>query len=173
MTRLYCRPVVMGIDPGLAHTGAAIVEGRTCTHTETIRTTPADGNTEQRAARIVQHLAALLPTHRVTHVALERWTYHGRGTTQGTITAFLVGMCAALALVGDCPDVKLYDPLDWGRTLTGHAARTKQGVARAVSLRLGMPFKATGGGHMTDAIGLAIVRADELEPTNLRHSEAK
>ena len=155
--------VIMGIDPGLASTGVAVICGDMYLHGRVLKTVPQSGSILKRIQTIVHDVVLIQKTYGVRHVSIERWAYQGHGSTQTTTTNMLIGALTSLTFCEPFPKVYTHDPLHWGRQLTGRAKRSKSDVAAAINIRLGVKLTAKAGGHLTDAIGLAIVLQDQLK----------
>ena len=157
-------PVIMGIDPGLANTGVALICGDMYLHGQVLKTSPRAGaSILVRIQTIVKDCLLLQKTYGANCISIERWSFQGHGTDQSTTTNMLIGALSSMTFCEPYPMVYTQDPLHWGRQLTGFTKRSKQDVANIVNMRLSVRLTAKAGGHLTDALGLALVLQDQLK----------
>jgi crossover junction endodeoxyribonuclease RuvC len=145
---------LLGIDPGLANTGWAVIDSAShIVAAGTIRTRP--GSTAPRLQQIVTELRTVVDASPVGEAALEE-LFMGRNATSVIGVAQARGaILAALAAAG--VPVFEYKPAQVKVVLTGYGKADKQQLARVVALQ------ATGGGtmdnHATDAAAIALCHA--------------
>lgn len=154
---------VLGIDPGLASTGWAIVErssstairlvGHGCIRTE------ANADDIARLAIIASSIAdALRGNHSVSTVAMERWSRY-RANEAGTDAHFKLGLacgaCAAACSQSSVAVVSRLDAQGWRRAIGLDRAASKSDVQRRVQaiLRLREVIRPQ---HASDAAAIAI-----------------
>lgn len=154
--------VIMGIDPGLMNTGVAVICGDMYLHGQVLKTKVGSGSVLKRIQTIGNDVIRIIQTYNVKAISIERFAYHGHGVTTTASMNQLIGSFYLLTYMEPHPRVFTHDPLRWGLQLTGHPKRTKSDVAAVVNMRLGVRLTARAGGHLTDAIGLALVLQDQL-----------
>lgn len=146
-------PLVLGIDPGLASTGYALVESVSgklrCRDHGVVRTSPRTPH-EQRLRHIHDEIAALLVTD-VTGVAIESWFIH-------PVSKAAMGMAEArgaalVAIAGAGVTVQEYSPNTVKQSVTGSGSADKQQVRAMVERLLGVRPTTD---HAADAMALAI-----------------
>jgi crossover junction endodeoxyribonuclease RuvC len=126
--------IVIGIDPGMAATGLAVValgEGGAprVTHAETVRT-PAGAAEAARLGTIHRAVAGALSSHRAEAVALERLLW-GRNVGSAMSVARASGAVMVAAADARVP-VHEYAPLEVKMAVTGDGGARKQDVRRAL-----------------------------------------
>ena len=147
---------VLGIDPGYATTGYAVIErtrgGLTPVAIGAIRTFPAD-HQARRLAQLREDLLALIAEHGPGSVALERVFFSANAHT-----AMAVGQASgvAMATAGEAGlDVTEYTPTEVKQSVTGSGRAPKQQIQTMVAalLHLSEPPKPADA---ADACALAI-----------------
>jgi len=156
--------VVMGIDPGFAHTGFGVVrlEGNRLAAVDGgVIEAPPGEPPEQRLARIHSSVAELMRWHEPESVALED-LYFGKNVRSaiGVGQARGVAMLAAAESGARCFD---YTPQAVKMAVCGHGGADKRQVQQMVSslLRLPEPPKSD---HAADALAVAICHAGHVRP---------
>ncbi|MEA2300289.1 MAG: crossover junction endodeoxyribonuclease RuvC [Solirubrobacteraceae bacterium] len=148
--------IVLGIDPGLAHTGFGVVRrdgARLCALDGGVIATPAQPPVERRLARIQAEIEAILDCHEPGAVALED-LYFGANVR----SAFAVGqargvvMAAAGARGIACHS---YTPQQVKNAVCGSGRAGKDQVGRMVAVLLSLAEPA-GSDHAADALAVAI-----------------
>jgi len=129
--------IILGIDPGVAIVGYAVVEARGDTlrmiACDVIRT-PAGLPLAPRLQQIYYHLDALLTTYRPQEAAMEE-LFFGRNVS----TAIAVGQArgvALLALANSGLSIAEYTPNEVKLAVTGYGAAKKDQVGEMVRLLL-------------------------------------
>lgn len=146
--------MLLGIDPGLANTGWAVIDtGSRIVAAGTIRTRP--GSTAPRLQQIVTELRGVISGVAVGEAALEE-LFMGRNATSVIGVAQARGaILAALAAAG--VPVFEYKPAQVKIVLTGYGKADKQQLARVVAMQ------ATGDAamdnHAIDAAAIALCHA--------------
>jgi crossover junction endodeoxyribonuclease RuvC len=156
--------VVIGIDPGFAHTGFGVVRAsgsRLEAVDGGVIESPPNLPAEQRLARIHGSVAELISVHRPKAVALEQ-LYFGKNVRSaiGVGQARGVVMLAAAEHGTGCFD---YTPQAVKLAVCGSGAADKRQVQRMVAtlLRLGGPPRSD---HAADALAVAICHAAHARP---------
>jgi crossover junction endodeoxyribonuclease RuvC len=152
--------VVLGIDPGTAHTGFGVVlaRGRTLAALDggVIGTGP-DEPLERRLARIHARLTDLITEHSPDAMAIEE-LYFG----QNARTAFAVGQARGVALLSaglaGIPCFS-YTPQAVKQSVCGHGGAAKDQVQRMVGALLALP-EPPEPDHAADALAVAICHAN-------------
>jgi crossover junction endodeoxyribonuclease RuvC len=151
---------VLGIDPGLAHTGFGVVArraGRLVALDGGVIRTGARGTPERRLALLHARVTALLAEHRPEAVALEALFFG-----QNARSAFAVGQArgAVLLAAGQagvaCVD---YTPQQVKGAVCGAGRAAKDQVGRMVQALLGLPDPPRPD-HAADALAVAICHAN-------------
>ena len=155
--------VIMGIDPGLYSTGVAVIRGGDYLHGTVLQPKGFQGSVLRRIQVIVHNVLVIQQTYRVNALSIERFAYHGHSTTTTSSMNMLIGALSSLTFCDPHPKCFTHDPLRWGQQLLGTRARKKADVATIISLRLGINLTSKGGGHLTDALGLALVLQDQMK----------
>jgi crossover junction endodeoxyribonuclease RuvC len=155
-------PKVLGLDPGVAVTGVAVVE-RAGGHlrlvvADAIRT-PAELPQARRLARLRVELADLLSRHRPGVVAVERLFFNANAKT-----AMSVGQASGVALACAAEmdaEVVDYTPLEVKQSVVGFGGADKRQVGRMVAamLKLDAPPRPPDA---ADACALAICHLNRM-----------
>jgi crossover junction endodeoxyribonuclease RuvC len=128
---------VLGVDPGTAAVGLAVVANGTkpvIVWTETLRT-PADLAPEARLRRLHQGVYEAIQAHHPAVMALERLMW-GRNTESAMGVARASGV-AMLAAAEAGIAVEEYAPLEVKMAVTGVGNATKDAVRRSLRLLVG------------------------------------
>jgi crossover junction endodeoxyribonuclease RuvC len=158
--------VVMGIDPGLAHTGFGVVRvagGRMSAVDGGVVDSSADAPPGERLSRIHESLAELIAWHEPAAVALED-LYFGKNVRSATAVgqARGVAMLAAAQAGVPCFD---YTPQAVKMSVCGSGAADKQQVQHMVGALLSLP-KPPESDHAADALAVAICHASHTRPAH-------
>lgn len=131
---------VMGVDPGLARCGVAVVDGdarrSALTAHELIRT-GADDDAAQRLAVVHDRVTELIATWRPDVLAMERLLFNANATSAMAV-AQAVGVILLAAAHADLV-VAHYTPTQVKATVTGHGDAEKAQVTYLVSAQLRLP----------------------------------
>jgi crossover junction endodeoxyribonuclease RuvC len=152
--------VVLGIDPGTAHTGYGVVHARgsrlAALDGGEIATGPADP-LERRLTRIHARVCDLISEHRPDAVAVEQ-LYFG----QNARSAFAVGQARGVVLLSaglaGIPCFS-YTPQAVKQAVCGSGGAAKDQVQRMVGALLELP-EAPSSDHAADALAVAICHAN-------------
>ncbi len=147
---------ILGVDPGLAHTGWGLIEGHTnrlkhITH-GTIHT---DANNEQsdRLLKIFTDVNSLIKEYEPVFVAVEA-LYFAKNRRSGIPVAEARGVILLAAAVSSLP-ARSYTPLEIKQALTGNGRAEKQQVQEMVKFMLGLS-SIPKPDHASDALAAAI-----------------
>jgi crossover junction endodeoxyribonuclease RuvC len=152
--------VVLGIDPGLAHTGFGVVArrgARLAALDGGVVATSASLAPERRLAALFARMDELLDEHEPEAVALEALFFG-----QNVRTAFAVGQARGVVLLAagrrglPCTD---YTPQQVKGAVCGTGRAPKEQVGRMVQALLGLPA-APAPDHAADALAVAICHAN-------------
>jgi crossover junction endodeoxyribonuclease RuvC len=151
--------LIVGIDPGLAGTGFALLaEPNHVVACGTVVTIP--GREGPRLIAITNHLRALIAEHHPAEASLEE-LFMGRNATSAIGVAQARG--AILAVLEECGvPVFQYKPAQVKIVLTGYGKADKHQIARMIAAQVKMP---EGSGHARldeharDAIAIAVCHA--------------
>jgi crossover junction endodeoxyribonuclease RuvC len=146
--------LLLGIDPGLANTGWALIDEQSrVVGCGTIKTSP--GPTGPRLLHIVGELQRVLAAHRVCEAALEE-LFMGRNATSAVAVAQARGaILAALAAAG--VPVHEYKPAQVKAVLTGYGKAGKEQMQRMVDVQVGSHARMDD--HAADAAAIALCHA--------------
>jgi len=147
--------LILGIDPGLAGTGFALLSGpATVLSSSTLLTTP--GRDGARLLKITRHLRALLAEHSPAEASLEE-LFMGRNATSAIGVAQARG--AILAVLEEC-DIPVfeYKPAQVKIVLTGYGKADKEQIARMLAAQVALPDGKLDD-HALDAIAIAVCHA--------------
>lgn len=144
--------LILGIDPGLAATGFALLtEGGDLVTSGTLRTSP--GAAGRRLVHIATELEVLLSRFRVGEAALEE-LFMGRNRTSAMGVAQARGV-VLLTLAKASVPVFEYKPAQVKSSLTGYGMATKAQLGRMLGLQMAGIGKEMDD-HAADAVALAV-----------------
>jgi crossover junction endodeoxyribonuclease RuvC len=148
-------PLILGIDPGLAGTGFALLYGTgqvlSCS---TIVTNP--GPDGARLLKITRHLRELLAENPPGEASLEE-LFMGRNATSAIGVAQARG--AILAVLEECGvPVYEYKPAQVKIVLTGYGKADKEQIARMLAAQVKLPDGKLDD-HALDAVAIAVCHA--------------
>src|SRR6266699_796604 len=148
-------PLILGIDPGLAGTGFALLSGPlTVLSSTTVVTTP--GPDGARLLKITRHLRDLLAQNSPGEASLEE-LFMGRNATSAIGVAQARG--AILMVLEECGiPVFEYKPEQVKIVLTGYGKADKQQTARMLAAQVKLPDGKLDT-HALDAIAIAVCHA--------------
>ncbi len=148
---------VMGVDPGLARCGVAVVDGdrrrSTLAAHELVRT-GADDDVAQRLAVIHERVTALIGTWRPDVLAMERLLFNANATSAMAV-AQTVGVILLAAAHADLL-VSHYTPTQVKATVTGHGGADKAQVQYLVTAQLRLARPPSGSPDTADAAAVAL-----------------
>jgi crossover junction endodeoxyribonuclease RuvC len=159
--------VVMGIDPGVAHTGFGVVRvagGSMAAIDGGVIDVPPDDRGEVRLARIHEELSKLIEWHEPQAVALEE-VYFGKNVR----SAIAVGQARGVAMLAaatrgvPCFD---YTPQAVKMAVCGAGSAAKDQVQRMVAALLALP-ELPQPDHAADALAVAVCHAAQARPRHL------
>jgi len=148
--------VVIGIDPGVARTGVAVVERagpRLVAHRVGVVTTPAGTPQAERLALLHGELSEIFAQHAVDHAAVERLFFN-----DNVRTAMAVGQASGIALLAAAQagvEVTDYTPLEVKSSVVGVGNATKKQVQTMVKSLLSLE-RVPQPADAADACALAI-----------------
>jgi crossover junction endodeoxyribonuclease RuvC len=158
--------LVMGIDPGVAHTGFGVVRvagGQMSVVDGGVIEVPPDEPMEARLAEIHGELAQLISWHEPAALALED-VYFGKNVR----SAIAVGQARGVALLAAAQhEVPCFDytPQAVKMAVCGSGAAEKAQVQRMVGTLLGLP-QPPEPDHTADALAVAICHAAQHRPAH-------
>jgi crossover junction endodeoxyribonuclease RuvC len=148
--------IVLGIDPGTAHTGYGVVKSAgsrlQALDGGVIKTRPGVA-LELRLAEIHARVVELLDRHRPEGVAVEE-LYFGANAR----TAFAVGQARGVVLLAAGQrglPARSYTPQQVKSAVCGHGRAGKEQVSRMVARLLGLS-EPPGSDHAADALAVAV-----------------
>ena len=147
--------LILGIDPGLASTGFALLsEPNLVLSCSTVVTIP--GRDGARLLTIANHLRALLAEHPPAEASIEE-LFMGRNATSAVGVAQARG--AILNVLEECGvPVFEYKPSQVKMVLTGYGNADKAQIARMLSAQVRVP-EGRVDAHAMDAIAIAVCHA--------------
>jgi crossover junction endodeoxyribonuclease RuvC len=147
--------LILGIDPGLAGTGFALLSGPdNVLSCSTLVTKP--GKDGARLLAITSHLRSLLAETRPSEASLEE-LFMGRNTSSAIGVAQARG--AILAVLEECHiPVYEYKPSQVKIVLTGYGKADKEQIARMLAAQVRVPDGKVDS-HAMDAIAIAVCHA--------------
>ncbi len=147
--------LIVGIDPGLAGTGFALLaEPNQVISCTTVVTIP--GREGPRLIAITDHLRKLIQEHQPAEASIEE-LFMGRNATSAIGVAQARG--AILAVLEECHvPVFEYKPAQVKIVLTGYGKADKQQIARMLAAQVKMP-EGKIDDHARDAIAIAVCHA--------------
>ena len=147
--------LILGIDPGLAGTGFALLSGpANVLSSGTLITNP--GPDGARLLKITRHLRDLLKENPPGEASLEE-LFMGRNATSAIGVAQARG--AILAVLEECGiPVFEYKPAQVKIVLTGYGKADKQQIARMLAAQVKLP-EGKLDDHALDAIAIAVCHA--------------
>jgi crossover junction endodeoxyribonuclease RuvC len=147
--------LILGIDPGLAGTGFALLSGSSLVLScSTLVTRP--GRDGARLLAITRHLRNLLADHPPSEASLEE-LFMGRNTSSAIGVAQARG--AILAVLEECGvPVFEYKPSQVKMVLTGYGNADKAQIARMLGAQVKVP-EGRVDAHAMDAIAIAVCHA--------------
>ena len=141
--------IILGIDPGIAHSGLAVVKGKAVGYSliaaETIKTRPRD-ETGKRLALIHDAIHATLDAWKIDGIAMER-VFHNRNISSSLSTGAVLGL---VHLIGHHHGLPIHEftPQQVKKT-SGLGATINKDTVKLVASRLfGTPIKSH---HEADA----------------------
>ncbi len=159
--------VILGIDPGLAHTGWGVVEtrGSLCRARaygciETDSATPVDA----RLGAIFREIARVISRYEPSAVAIEK-IYFGQNAKSAIATAQARGAALAACSVAGCP-VGEYAPAEIKQSVTGAGSADKFQMTFMVRRLLALDHDPRPD-HAADALAAAICHAHLFATTAL------
>ena len=147
--------LILGIDPGLAGTGFALLSGSNLVLScSTLVTSP--GRDGVRLLAITKHLRELLAANPPTEASLEE-LFMGRNASSAIGVAQARG--AILAVLEECGvPVFEYKPSQVKMVLTGYGNADKAQIARMLGAQVKVP-EGRVDAHAMDAIAIAVCHA--------------
>ena len=159
--------VILGIDPGLAHTGWGIIEERRgevrCRAYGCIETS-AGSPLAVRLSHIARDLKGVVERYRPDTAAIES-IYFGANVRSAIPTAHARG--AALVALSECAlEIGEYTPMQIKQALTGYGKADKTQIQQMVKTFLGLP-KIPRPDDAADALAVALCHAQTNRFGNL------
>ena len=156
------RGLIVGIDPGLAGTGFAVLaDPNQVVACDTVVTIP--GREGPRLVAIMERLRRLIDEHHPSEASIEE-LFMGRNATSAIGVAQARG--AILAVLEECHlPVYEYKPAQVKIVLTGYGKADKQQIARMLAAQVKLPAGKLDE-HARDAIAIAVCHARSRRFTN-------
>lgn len=152
--------IILGIDPGLAHTGWGVVEtrGALCrARAYGSVTTKASEPLDQRLGRIFSELSRVIETYHPTQLAIER-IFFGENTRSALATAHARG-AAIVACSQAGLELGEYTPMQIKQAVVGSGAADKHQVIYMVRTVLALDHDPHPD-HAADALAAAVCHAN-------------
>ena len=148
------RKLVLGIDPGIASAGFAIVR-RLPDHYELVDSglvkTPARTPLGNRLLTHFTQIQTLLETHSPDLVAIEA-VFHNRNISSSISTGQVIGVVELACAIADVPILQV-QPQFVKASVLGVGQASKDAVIKAVNKLLGVKLRSS---HVADAVGCAV-----------------
>ena len=150
---------ILGLDPGLASTGFAVLQG--LKNTEQVIdfgtiTTPANTPLEDRLFTIQSDLKTLFESYRFDACAIEH-IFFAKNTSSAILVAHAIGVMLSLARSFHVPCFR-YSPTEVKSNLCGFGKADKAQLQQMIALLLKQELPKSSN-HATDAIAIAICHA--------------
>lgn len=160
---------IMGVDPGLASCGWAVLRcargTATVVATGCVTTTPSDGSDIARAVSIGEWLRKVMMHHAVDEVVTEAWRHYAGSaskeshpTTKAHEIGLVIGAVAMAAREEQAEHVEGLRAQDWRVRLGLSRSASKAEAQARVRVALGLP-KVIRPQHASDAAAVALCRA--------------
>jgi Holliday junction resolvasome RuvABC endonuclease subunit len=166
---------ILGIDPGVRHTGWALVNDAQRLVDSGTLAPKSTMRGHERHCWTMAHVLALVVGHEPRHVVYEEFVWRrGEHFVSGRPEMErLIGAIQMLSLLAPYPVVIGVRPAVWGNALLGTSQHAKDQIAWVVNQRLGTTFKGdTKDNHESDSCGLALWWCDQgRRKAVLAHSE--
>jgi crossover junction endodeoxyribonuclease RuvC len=166
--------VVLGVDPGTASVGLAVVDrgrGRPTVLWAEALSTPPSVPPAERLRRIYGRVEELIREHRPESLAIERLMW-GRNTGSAMQVARASGVIMLAAAHAGLP-VDEYAPLEVKMSVTGVGNATKDQVRRGLGLMLGAADAVPAQPDAADAVAVAICHLQQSRMRRLTGEAAR
>lgn len=166
------RVIILGIDPGLAHTGWGVVEtrGGACrARAYGCVTTHASEPIDQRLARIYDGVRSAIESYHPSHLAIEK-VFFGENTRSAIATAQARGV-AIVACAQAGLEVGEYTPMQIKQAVVGTGAADKHQVIYMVRTVLALDHDPHPD-HAADALAAAVCHANLQRTRHLARAGA-
>ena len=155
--------IVMGVDPGLAALGWAVIDRKgqrvSLVAHGCVTTEPADGSDLVRVAKIAGEFTELVAGTRPAFVATEAWCHYGQSdTTQAHALGVVIGAIVAVCVAERVRHVEGERAQGWRTALGLSRSATKAQAQERVRVVLGRDMVIRPQ-HANDAAAIAIVAA--------------
>lgn len=153
--------IILGIDPGLEHTGYGVIAVRGNSHTFLAAgriTTPTSQPIAQRLSLIAAGLADVIRQHQPTHAAVEE-TFINTNARSSLKLGHARGVCLLVPAQHNIP-VAEYAARLVKKSLVGNGAAEKTQVAHMVKVLL--PASQAASADAADALAVALTHAHHL-----------
>ena len=164
--------IILGIDPGLAHTGWGVVEtrGSLCrARAYGCVTTRSSEPIDQRLGSIYDQISQVIESYHPTHLAIEK-IFFGENVRSAIATAQARGV-AIVACARAGMSVGEYTPMQIKQAVVGTGSADKYQVIYMVRTVLGLDHDPRPD-HAADALAAAICHANLSRTRTLAHAAA-
>lgn len=155
--------VILGIDPGLAHTGWGVIEtrGSLCrARAYGCCATGTDEPLDVRLAAIYQEIRQVIDRYHPTEVAIEQ-IFFGQNTKSAIATAHARGAALVACACGGCA-VGEYTPMQIKKAVAGTGAADKHQVTTMTRILLALDHDPKPD-HCADALAAAVCHAHTVQ----------
>ena len=152
--------IILGIDPGLAHTGWGVIETRGSlmrARAYGCVTTTADEPIDVRLGRIYNQIASVIETYKPEHLAIES-VYFGENTRSAIATAQARGVAIVACARGGLT-VGEYTPMQIKQAVVGTGSADKHQAIYMVRTVLALDHEPRPD-HAADALAAAVCHAN-------------
>ena len=148
--------IILGIDPGLAATGYAVLKKQgpqqTCLEYDSIITS-AKENLENRLFEIQQRIEKVFQTYPIDSCAIEN-IYFQKNVSSAILVAHAIGVMMITARKHHCP-VFRYSPTEIKQAICGDGRAEKEQIKRMLAI-LFPTIPVPKSSHAADAIAIAV-----------------
>ena len=155
--------VILGIDPGLAHTGWGVIEtkGSLCrARAYGCCATGTDEPLDVRLAAIYKEIRQVIDRYHPTEVAIEQ-IFFGQNTKSAIATAHARGAALVACACGGC-SVGEYTPMQIKKAVAGTGAADKHQVTTMTRILLALDHDPKPD-HCADALAAAVCHAHTVQ----------
>ena len=158
---------VWGVDPGIAHTGTAVIKAKTVGYSlitaETLKTSARD-ETGKRLSIIYDEINATLDAWHIDAIAIAR-VFHGRNTSSSLTTGAVIGLVHLIAYQRGVP-IHLFTPSQVKCASGLGAQADKKQVLKIASGLFGTPLKShhAAGASLCALTGCLQARTMSIKP---------
>jgi crossover junction endodeoxyribonuclease RuvC len=145
--------MILGIDPGLANTGWAVLENEEKVVDSGCLITKSSDDSAKRLAFIYSELEKIIKKYKVETISIES-LFFAKNAKSALPVAEAIGVIKVCGLKNGC-EVRLFTPLQIKMALVGYGRAEKEQVEQMVRQQLKLPEKVNIS-HESDAMAAAL-----------------